>query len=110
MSGGATPQQREVPAVQGHVAKGLMIGFALQLLVVPFSSSRHRNAPAVGQAPLADWFTPGPPASPPTSCPAVLYFRKKGQHQVVKGLWIAASIVAVLSASCWRSPKGLRYI
>jgi hypothetical protein len=69
----------------GSVGKGVLIGFLLQLVLIPVAPL------ALGIA-IVQLAYIGP---------AVYYFRRQNEPATVKGLWIAASIVALLNAGCW---------
>ena len=70
---------------EGHVGKGLVIGLLLQVLIVPVF-------PLVGLISIVQFAYIGP---------TVVYFRRRHEMATVKGLWIAAAIVAALSVACW---------
>lgn len=69
----------------GTIIKGVMVGFALQLflLLMPIL--------AIGIAIVQLVYI----------IPAVLHYRSENEHNTVKGLWIAAAVVALLNATCW---------
>jgi hypothetical protein len=69
----------------GRVGKGLLIGFALQLLLLPVILL----AVFIGVVQLA------------YIIPTARYFIKRGETATVKGIYIAAAIVALLNVTCW---------
>jgi hypothetical protein len=74
-----------MPVNSGSVGKGLLIGFLMQLVLVPVIPV----ALVIAVVQLAYIF------------PLVLYFKRRSEIATVKGLWIAASIVALLNVGCW---------
>jgi hypothetical protein len=69
----------------GSVGKGVLIGFLMQLVLVPVIPL----ALVIAVVQLA------------YIVPLVLYYKRRSEMATVKGLWIAASIVALLNVSCW---------
>jgi hypothetical protein len=72
-------------AAPGSVGKGVLIGLLLQLILVPLAPL----ALAIAVVQLA------------YIVPAAIMFKRRGELATVKGLWIAASLVALLNVACW---------
>jgi hypothetical protein len=72
-------------ATQGSVGKGVLIGFLSQLILIPVAPL------ALGIAIVQLAYI----------LPISIYFRRRNEMLTVKGLYIAAGVVALLNVACW---------